>query len=220
MSLLITAEKDTKMGESNLNNKEGYTQPKKKDDVKPVDTTYTRKYTRRERRLSKPFPYFLFIMFLGVLGIYIFYVNPTSNTDTTSPSTNIPTPKEVQEDIIIEFSDQDISFNCRAFDYYEAYRQVEWNGTIKIISHESEFDYINRPGGGLLIIPEFYVFVDDNYQMSSKYTDDQRCYSDGSLLYNLTISGKTISNSYYINVNDCDHYKNCGIEEHFRGILN
>ena len=219
------------MGESNLNNQEGKNTPAK-NSIPPANLkSKPYVYKRKQRKPSfHPFYFLATLLFLMGVGVYVLYPSPDWKILYPSPdkASNLnmenivpmatPIPIEVQDDIIIEFSDQTILFNCKSFDYHDDYELVKWNETIKIIKYETEFDYINRQGGGLLIIPEFHVFF-DNPQMSLQYRDDRRCYTDNKFVYNLTIAGKTITNSYYLNMDDCYQTNDCNIMGHFNEVM-
>lgn len=174
------------------------------------------KTTGHRARSKKNISWSTFLIpILFFIGISLFLMDYGKNNQQidSPPSVN---PQPITTTFIIEFDDQSIPVECRAYDY--DYYRIQWNGTIKIIKAESEFDYIKN-SGYQLVIPEFYAFLDTDIDRYYKY-DNTECIADSKFFYNLTISGKTITNSFYIRPEDCNKIQDCGITERLKEILN
>lgn len=181
--------------------------------------------TNNESTLEKPIhsirskknidwmPFLLFIIF--IIGASLILIYPHNYTQSIESPSSVA-PPSILNTFITEFNDQSIPVKCRAYDYNND--RIEWNGTIEIVKVESEFDYITN-SNNRLIIPEFYAFLNTDLDRHYRY-DNTECMADGKFFYNLTISGKTITNSFYIRPEDCNKIRDCGITEKLKEIIN
>ena len=124
----------------------------------------------------------------------------------TKTPTDVP-PEEPVETVIIEINSQEIDVYCHSYLDYEPYERIDFNGTLNVWLGDGQ-DYI-KSGSRMIIYPDLDVFLYLEYPKNI-LPDETGCHMN-SLHYNITISGKTVSDSIRVDVEDCENYYNCGV---------
>lgn len=141
-------------------------------------------------------------MIFGVLVL----VGCTTSPEAT-PATQIINECQ-RETVFVEFGDQTLQVRCSYWDENEL-EKIYINGSIEVET-VGELDYI-KIGDRMVIMPEFHSTLD--YHLLRNEERGWKCSVFDSFQFNVTISGKTIGDKEYIDVEECRKTYDCGIKE-------
>lgn len=167
---------------------------------------------RRKTKPTRPLGGWLLpITLLFVIGMILFAME--DNNKTIDPTLIPPFEKVVEipkETVIIEFAPQLIPVECRGTDY-KYMERVSWNASIRV-TPGGEFEYIHT--NRLLIIPRFSAYSADNNQFQFDL-ESISCFASEDFSFNVTISGKTITDYIRLDIQNCKEVKDCNLRNEF-----
>ncbi len=109
--------------------------------------------------------------------------------------------------IIIDLEDQEFEVHCSYYDMHTG----DYETTKANISLTTNERLLYENGARTIVYPEYYVNFYDVAPSRHYGQHDERCSVYDGIEFTLTVGGKTVSDEYRFELEDCGYEKDCGL---------